>query len=87
MHCLYQFPHRSFVEYQGGFHDGADWDEGLTKSHWIGLNQINSLTNSGTGGGEHGASILHIDLEFFDGRRLWARYEQFSVGGVLSNFR
>nr|XP_049583931.1 fibrinogen C domain-containing protein 1-like isoform X3 [Syngnathus scovelli] len=57
---------RGWDDYREGFGD-------LTGGHWLGLRNIHALTASG-------AYQLRIDFTAFDGRKYYARYDDFSVG-------
>nr|XP_049593069.1 fibrinogen C domain-containing protein 1-like isoform X8 [Syngnathus scovelli] len=57
---------RGWDDYREGFGD-------LTREHWLGLRNIHALTASG-------AYQLRIDFTAFDGRKYYARYDDFSVG-------
>ena len=60
------FYYRGWADYVKGFGD-------LNREFWLGLSQINRLTNSGT------IISLRVDLEDFDGNKRYAKYSTFQV--------
>ena len=58
--------YRGWADYVKGFGD-------LNREFWLGLSQINRLTNSGT------TKSLRVDLEDFDGNKRHASYSTFQV--------
>nr|XP_049605018.1 microfibril-associated glycoprotein 4-like [Syngnathus scovelli] len=61
------------VDFFRGWNDYRDGFRDLTRAHWLGLQNIHALTASG-------GYQLRIDFAAFDGRKYYARYDDFSVG-------